>query len=273
MKAVSRLLKSTSILSRLGSMGSSQSTSEENLLETPTDPSDLTFVESITESSPESSKGANSGSPAADPSATSSSKCDLGHSARESDSNNNSNNGTRNTSNVMEESLPDPNMQSDSHNSGPNPSTSSQLTESSLSRTSSLASPLDIHQHPSGLGFTKTMANCKACKGDAARFDIAISGASLPLRLDASRNEKSTTSENSSESEELLVSWYFDGEQIAQDGHYQMNATSSSSGNFSLIIRSVCEEDEGEYLCKVCNSSSGEEVLLCCRGDLSVLNV
>ncbi|GFS00883.1 myosin light chain kinase, smooth muscle [Elysia marginata] len=296
--AVSRLMKTTSILSRLGS---SQSTSEENLLELSADvsteaaDSETFLAANLTEAcSPETSGGVGTDRCKTDEEPA---QCVVpnsgggGYSAGGSDSNNNSDPsgnpaGTAGTNSsaisgdktytVDTSSKASLALPTDSHGLRPNESTSTQRSESTASRTSSLASPVDAHQHPSGITFSKLMANCKACKGDAARFDVTISGSSLPLRLKTSEITNppaAGSSENSDAQDEILVSWYFDGEQVAQDEHYQMRAgTKFSPGNFSLIIRSVREEDEGEFSCRVYSSSSGED-MLCCRAYLSVLNV
>ncbi|RUS90384.1 hypothetical protein EGW08_001879, partial [Elysia chlorotica] len=292
--AVSRLLKTTSVLSRLGSTDSA--TSDDNTLDDTSDSAGQggnseAATESITKTAPqlEESSGVggdggrvlNSNCCVNEPGVESTARCGLQNDRDFSDSNNNNDNSNsfiaENQRSSERLGVPSKSVvPSDSHDFGLNHSTSTQITGSSASTTSSLTSPMDAHHHPSGLSFSKTMANCKACKGDAARFDIAVSGNSLPLRLNTSEVRKfvaDSPSENSKDAEEILVSWYFDGEQIFQDVHYQMSGTNSSSGNFSLIIRSVREEDEGEYSCRVHFPSSGEDVLLCCRADLSVLNI
>ena len=287
--AVSRLLKTTSVLARLGS---TESTGEENLLESLNDSARRESNPEATEdnSTTAAQEKESTGSVAEDSASATSNCCvepdafssaDSRFQSNRGDSDSNNNNSSNNSTggNQMRSdrhglspaSSSKPLVQSEPHDTGSNQSTSTQLTDSSPSRTSSLASPVDAYLHPSGLSFSKTMVNCKACKGDAARFDITICGSSLPIRL--SKKLSGTCSENSRDPEEIVVSWYFDGEQIFQDEHYQMSGTNSTTGNFSLIIRSIREEDEGEYSCRVHLSSTGDEVLLCCRADLSVLNV
>ncbi|CAG5126026.1 unnamed protein product, partial [Candidula unifasciata] len=100
-------------------------------------------------------------------------------------------------------------------------------------------------QLPAAPIFVKSMINSNACIGDVARFDVVIAGYPLPV-----------------------VTWCFEGEEVHSDSRHavEINETTKS---FSLIIRSIVEEDEGEYTCKAVNSQ-GEAI---CVAELSVLDM
>ncbi|GFO38557.1 hypothetical protein PoB_006506200 [Plakobranchus ocellatus] len=271
-------MKSSSILSRMGSRSES-----EDYVDSPTDffkPAPVWETEENAASSKNGSDakqlsrqaavkpGLDQKSKSLEPETTSpSTDCGTSVVYGSNDNNNNSNNTTRS-------------HQADPADPKSVPSTSSQQTDStSMSRASSLSSPVDIHRHPSGLCFTKLMTSSQACRGDAARFDVSISGASLPLRLNSGTANTATTSPGESASlskdpTEILVTWYHDGEVIVEDDHHLMaDSKTSSSSAFSLIIRSIGEQHEGEYSCRVRYSPAGEEMLLCCKAELSVFNV
>lgn len=91
--------------------------------------------------------------------------------------------------------------------------------------------------------FTQKMVDCKAFAGDAVRFDVVVTGDPSPE-----------------------VSWLFEEDPISSDAKYSIE-TNSSKGTKSLIIRSIEEDDEGEYSCKAYNSC-GEVI---CSAELSVI--
>lgn len=93
--------------------------------------------------------------------------------------------------------------------------------------------------------FTKTVKNCKACAGDSARFDVIVSGDPSPA-----------------------VTWFLEDEEVHQDDRHTLNAN-KTTGAHSLIIRSIEEDDEGEYVCKAVNSH-GE---VTCSAELTVLQM
>ncbi|CAG5119621.1 unnamed protein product, partial [Candidula unifasciata] len=91
--------------------------------------------------------------------------------------------------------------------------------------------------------FTKQMIRCKTYTGDVARFDVRISGEPLPH-----------------------VTWFFEDEEIISDTRHVLSLNENTR-SFSLIIRNVEEDDEGEYTCKAVNSL-GESS---CSAELVVL--
>ncbi|KAH9524018.1 hypothetical protein Btru_047904 [Bulinus truncatus] len=91
--------------------------------------------------------------------------------------------------------------------------------------------------------FVKTMKRCKTCTGDAARFDVVVQACPEPV-----------------------VTWYFENDEIKPDDRHIL-CSDKSTGAHSLVIRSIQEEDEGDYSCKAGNSL-GE---VTCTEELSVL--
>ena len=87
-------------------------------------------------------------------------------------------------------------------------------------------SPSDNESHPR---FTKEMVDSTAFPGDIVRFDT----------------------EFSQPSSVVTVTWYYEDEEILEDHRHSVVKTSSGS---SLIIREICEDDDGEYSCKISNS-------------------
>lgn len=90
------------------------------------------------------------------------------------------------------------------------------------------------------LKFTKKMVDSKAFPGDVVRFDVAFT---------ASKNTK--------------VLWYFEDELLVLDEHH---CVQESQGVCSLIIKDVCEDDDGEYICKISNNTHEES----CSAELIV---
>lgn len=119
---------------------------------------------------------------------------------------------------------------------------STEITKDIITEQGSKANEQSL---PAAPVFLKSMVNSDACVGDVSRFDVVIAGNPLPV-----------------------VTWCFEGEEIHSDSRHtvDMNETTRS---FSLIIRSIVEEDEGEYTCKAVNSQ-GEAV---CVAELSVLDM
>uniref|UniRef100_A0A0B7AI12 Uncharacterized protein n=1 Tax=Arion vulgaris TaxID=1028688 RepID=A0A0B7AI12_9EUPU len=99
-----------------------------------------------------------------------------------------------------------------------------------------------LHQAPY---FTKTMIKCKTCTGDVARFEVTVSGNPLPH-----------------------VTWFFEDEEIQSDSRHILRSNKNAT-TFSLTIRNIEEDDDGEYTCKAINSQ-GEST---CAAYLSVLQV
>ncbi|BFZ15552.1 hypothetical protein BsWGS_18591 [Bradybaena similaris] len=93
--------------------------------------------------------------------------------------------------------------------------------------------------------FTKPMIRCKTCLGDVARFDVTVSGDPLPH-----------------------VTWFFEDEEIISDTRHMVRSNEKTR-SFSLNIRNVEEDDEGEYTCKAVNSL-GESS---CSAELIVLEL
>lgn len=89
--------------------------------------------------------------------------------------------------------------------------------------------------------FLKTMIDSNAFPGDAVRFDI----------------EYDTDCD-------CEVMWYFEDSVIKPGPRHSIVET--AFGSQSLVIKDVCEADDGEYLCKIINKA-GEEV---CSADLIV---
>jgi hypothetical protein len=89
--------------------------------------------------------------------------------------------------------------------------------------------------------FKKEMVDSKAFPGDVVRFDVEFIA------------DKNTN-----------VSWYFEDELLIEDENHCVQQ--SGNGVCSLIIKNVCEDDDGEYMCKIMNSS-GEET---CSAELIV---
>ena len=94
--------------------------------------------------------------------------------------------------------------------------------------------------------FVSSMKDCQVCSGDAVRFDVSVTGNPLPS-----------------------VSWYFDNEELKLDDSRIDIEECSDSGLFSLIIRNIEDDDEGEYKCKAENSSGQ----VACSAELSVLEL
>ena len=92
----------------------------------------------------------------------------------------------------------------------------------------------------SHLEFTKEMVDSKAFPGDAVRFDVEFAA-------DAN----------------ISVTWFFEDDAIAEDDHHNIQKSDKSS---SLIIKDVCEDDDGEYSCRISNVN-GEET---CTAELIV---
>ncbi|CAG2187966.1 MYLK [Mytilus edulis] len=90
----------------------------------------------------------------------------------------------------------------------------------------------------------KDMVDCEAVKGDVVRFDIAVEGHPTPH-----------------------VEWLHDQSVIKEDSRHSFIA--SHNGLHSLIIRDICESDEGDYTCKVANDN-GEDT---CSAELIVYGV
>ncbi|VDI05636.1 myosin-light-chain kinase [Mytilus galloprovincialis] len=90
----------------------------------------------------------------------------------------------------------------------------------------------------------KDMVDCEAVKGDVVRFDIAVEGHPTPH-----------------------VEWLHDQSVIKEDSRHSFVA--SHNGLHSLIIRDICESDEGDYTCKVANDN-GEDT---CSAELIVYGV
>lgn len=93
--------------------------------------------------------------------------------------------------------------------------------------------------------FTKSMTNTQACPGDVARFDVVVTGCPLPH-----------------------VTWFFENEEMHSDPRHTLDCNENTR-TFSLIIRGIVEEDEGEYSCRAANSQ-GE---IFCVAELSVLEI
>lgn len=93
-------------------------------------------------------------------------------------------------------------------------------------------------KHP--LKFTKQMVDSKAFPGDVVRFDVEF------------------TADNNTN-----VLWYFEDEPLTQDEHHCIQ---QSKGICSLIIKDVCEDDDGEYTCTITNKTSEES----CSAELIV---
>ncbi|KAL4216907.1 hypothetical protein ACF0H5_023367 [Mactra antiquata] len=92
-----------------------------------------------------------------------------------------------------------------------------------------------------GPKFCKEMVDSKAFPGDVVRFDVEFNG------------DKSTS-----------AAWYFEDEVLHEDGRHSIQT--SGDRTCSLIIKDVCEDDDGEYSCKITNQS-GEDV---CSAELIV---
>ncbi|CAC5377019.1 MYLK [Mytilus coruscus] len=90
----------------------------------------------------------------------------------------------------------------------------------------------------------KDMVDCEAVKGDIVRFDIAVEGHPTPQ-----------------------VTWLHDQSVIKEDSRHSF--IQSHNGLHSLIIRDICESDEGDYTCKVVNDN-GEDT---CSAELIVYGV
>lgn len=86
---------------------------------------------------------------------------------------------------------------------------------------------------PESPHFIKEMVDSKAFPGDSVRFDVECTGHPQP---------------------EVL--WYFEDDIISESPRHIIQST--NSGTRSLIIKDVNEEDDGEYFCKIVNSSDEE---------------
>lgn len=93
--------------------------------------------------------------------------------------------------------------------------------------------------------FSKKMVDSESFRGDIVRFDVTVTGDPEPE-----------------------LSWFQDGELIREDARHII--TYSKNGVCSLIIKSVTEDDEGEYSCEVSNSfgqtSCSAELIICGLG-------
>ena len=89
--------------------------------------------------------------------------------------------------------------------------------------------------------FVKEMIDSKAFPGDSVRFDVEYIGNPQPE-----------------------VVWYFEEDVISESPRHIIQCT--DSGTCSLIVKNVNEDDDGEYFCKIVNSS-GEEM---CSAELIV---
>lgn len=89
--------------------------------------------------------------------------------------------------------------------------------------------------------FTKEMVDSKAFPGDVVRFDVEFTA------------DKNTE-----------ITWYFEDEILLEDEHHCIHNT--GDGVCSLIIKDVCEDDDGDYLCKIVNNLGDE----CCSAELIV---
>ena len=81
--------------------------------------------------------------------------------------------------------------------------------------------------------FVKEMIDSKAFPGDSVRFDVSFTGNPEPD-----------------------VTWYFEDEMVSESPRHAIQ--SSDSGTCSLIIKDVCEDDDGEYFCKIANNLDEE---------------
>lgn len=88
--------------------------------------------------------------------------------------------------------------------------------------------------------FTKAMVKSTAFLGDVVRFDVEYKA-----------------------DENISVTWYFEDDVITGDSRYSIQ---KSKGGSSLLIRNVCEDDDGEYSCKISNMK-GEDT---CSAELIV---
>ncbi|XP_052235177.1 myosin light chain kinase, smooth muscle-like isoform X3 [Dreissena polymorpha] len=93
---------------------------------------------------------------------------------------------------------------------------------------------------PSCTIFNKKMVDTQAFPGDVVRFDIGF-------EADA----------------QTTVTWYFEDEIIVEDNRHSIL---KSKETCSLIIKDVCEDDDGEYSCKIVNSKGEDE----CSSELIV---
>lgn len=89
--------------------------------------------------------------------------------------------------------------------------------------------------------FVKEMIDSKAFQGDSVRFDVEFKGNPGPE-----------------------VVWYFEDDLVSESPRHVIQ--SLDSGTCSLIIKDVNEDDDGEYICKIVNST-GEET---CSAELIV---
>ncbi|KAL3854884.1 hypothetical protein ACJMK2_014120 [Sinanodonta woodiana] len=89
--------------------------------------------------------------------------------------------------------------------------------------------------------FIKGMRNCKAFAGDVIRFDVTVSGELQPK-----------------------ITWFFEDDIILESPRHIIQH--GDGGEYSLIIKNVNEDDDGEYSCKAENQH-GEEI---CYAELIV---
>lgn len=89
--------------------------------------------------------------------------------------------------------------------------------------------------------FIKGMRNCKAFAGDVIRFDVTVSGELQPK-----------------------ITWFFEDDIILESPRHIIQH--GEGGEYSLIIKNVNEDDDGEYSCKAENQH-GEEI---CYAELIV---
>lgn len=97
----------------------------------------------------------------------------------------------------------------------------------SVRRSSQTASSKSGH-----LEFTKEMVDSKAFPGDAVRFDVEF-------KADAN----------------FSITWFFEDDVVAEDNRHNIQKSEKGS---SLIIKDVCEDDDGEYSCRISNMNSEE---------------
>ena len=96
-------------------------------------------------------------------------------------------------------------------------------------------------QDPEPPHFVKEMIDSKAFPGDSVRFDVECAGEPRP---------------------EVL--WFFEEDIISESPRHIIQST--DSGTHSLIIKDVNEDDDGEYFCKIVNTSDD----LMCSAELIV---
>lgn len=119
------------------------------------------------------------------------------------------------------------------------------LNEStSTSRTLSAQSDTDTSENAS-MRFVRKMVDCQAFTGDVVRFDITV------------------LSEHDQD-----IHWYQEDVEIVEDDRHSF--VYNNTGECSLIIKNVSEEDDGEFTCKASNCfgeiSCSAEIIICGTG-------